>query len=112
MHRDRLGEHGHSRSPLVGRIGNLNMVGFVSRHHLVTADALEHSVHDRPLRGRESQALFGFMLWKGNDFPQAGIESQFSAGQVDPAPDYPTRFADPLAGSATQPEIHRRLTFA
>ena len=53
---------------LVGRVDDLDVIGFVAGHHLVAADAIEHCMHDRPLRSRFAPAPFGFLLREADDF--------------------------------------------
>ena len=51
-----------SCSLLVRRVDDLDVVALVARHHLIARDALQHGVHDRPLRRGELPALVGFRL--------------------------------------------------
>ena len=52
----------------VGRIDDLDVVRLVARHHLVARDAVEHGVHDGPLRGGLAPAAFGLLLRQLHDF--------------------------------------------
>jgi hypothetical protein len=77
----------------IRRIYDLDMVGFVARHHLVAGDPAQHQVHHRPLRRGQAPALLGLRVGQANRFAQALVA-------VDPAPDHPARLADPLDGAA------------
>ena len=42
-------------------IDDLDMIGLMSGHHLVPGNAIEHGMHDRPLRGRFAPAPLRFL---------------------------------------------------
>ena len=60
----------------VGRINHLDVIGLVPRHHLVADDALEHRVHDRPLRRGFAPAPFRFSCGQFDHFAPRQIAMQ------------------------------------
>src|ERR1043166_1539124 len=51
---------------LVGRVDHLNVICFVTGHHLIARNAIEHRVHDRPLRRSFAPATFRLFLRQVN----------------------------------------------
>src|SRR5258706_1224238 len=96
----------------VRRINNLNMIGFVARHHLIARHTLDDRMHDRPLRRGFAPASFGFFFRKSYYPADSEIAVQSSIHHENPAPDNMPRFRDPLQCSAAKAEIHRRLALA
>ncbi len=91
------------------RVGDLDVVGFVAGHHLVSRDAVGHGVHDRPLHRRLFPAAFRFRERERDYFGAAEVHLEFPAFNEDAAPDDFTGFGDAAHGAATKAEIHRRL---
>src|ERR1700720_271657 len=54
-----LHSQGSVRCGSVGRIGHLDVVGFVTGHHLIARDAVSHGVHDGPLRSGDLPSSLG-----------------------------------------------------
>ena len=67
-------------------IDYLDMIRFVTSHHLVAADAVENRVHDGPLRRGLAPAAFSLFLRKLHDFGHAQIAMQLAVHDKDPAP--------------------------
>ena len=97
----------------VRRINDLDVIGFVPRHHLVARDAVENGVHDRPLRRGFTPAPFGFLLREARPLRRRP-RSQCSSPCM-----MKTRLqtmwpglGNALQRAAAETEIHRRLPFA
>src|SRR5712692_5180209 len=78
------------------------MVGFVTGHHLVAGDAVEHGVHDRPLRRGFAPAAFGFLARQFHDSGDAKVAMQSAAHDEDAAPDDVARFGNAFERAAAK----------
>jgi len=114
----KLGEHGGFDATgtvglfLVGRVNNLDVVGLMSRHHLVARNALQDSVHDRPLGRGLTPPTLGLLGWELHHLGYAQITVKLSIHDKHPAPDDGPRSGNALNGAAAEPEVHGRLTLA
>ena len=96
----RLGQHGIIGGFRGSGVSDLDMIGFVSAHHLIAIDSVEYRVHDGPLwRGRIPTAL-GFLQWQLYGLCPSQIHFQPVRFHEDATPDDFARFADPLDGTA------------
>src|ERR1043166_636272 len=93
-----------------GRIDNLDVIGFVARHHLIAGNAIEHGVHDGPLGRGFSPAMLRFLVRKFDDLRDAEIAVQFAVHHKDSAPYDVAGLGDTLDGAAAEPEIDRKST--
>ena len=115
---ERPGRRGLRQRAAVGgrgvlRVGHLDVVGLVTRHHLVARDAIRHRVHDRPLRRGGIEAAPGFGCGQRHDLRAADVhpETLVPPVAVDPdaAPDDLARPAHARQRAASEPEVHGRL---
>src|SRR5579862_5948541 len=92
-----------------GRISHLDMVGFVTGHHLIARDAVSHGVHDGPLRSGDPPSAFRFFARQIAHAGASEIGFQTAAFHEDAAPNDLARFADAFHRPAAEPEVHGRL---
>ena len=69
-----------------GRVGDLHVVGLVLGHQLITADAVQHGVHDRPLRRRGVEAPLGLLGGQVGDVAATEVDVQPAVLDVHPRP--------------------------
>src|ERR1044071_856020 len=111
-----FGEHGSFYTAravglfLVWGIDDLDVVGFVPRHHLIAADAFKNRVHDGPLRSGFAPAPLGFFLGKFDDLGDTQISMQPAIHDEDAAPNDMAGFRDAFERATTKPEIDRKST--
>ena len=81
-------------------------------HHLIPADPLQDSMHDRPLRSRFAPAPLGLRQRQFDHIRDADVAMEPSVHDEDTAPDDRARFGNAFDGSAPEPEIHGGLALA
>src|SRR5215471_13013332 len=93
-------------------VNDVDVIRFVASHHLVSRNAIEHSVHDRPLRGGLLPAARGLFLGKFHRLADAKVAMKAAIHDKNPAPNDVPGLGDALDGATTEAEVHRRLALA
>ena len=105
----RLDGEGAVGGACIGRVRDLNMVRLVARHQLVAADAVQHCVHDRPLRRRQLQPTLGLGGGQIGDVAATEVEVQRSTLHEDSRPDDLAGLRAAAQRPAAEREVHARL---
>mmetsp|Transcript_29872 Transcript_29872/g.75171 ORF Transcript_29872/g.75171 Transcript_29872/m.75171 type:complete len:248 (+) Transcript_29872:822-1565(+) len=92
-----------------GRVHHLNVVGLVTGHHLVAADSMQNSAHDRPLRCGVQKTTFGLFSWQIDHRSTAQIYVQDTIHQEYSTPHDLSRFTDTFQRTTTQWKVHGGL---
>src|SRR5690242_18741688 len=95
-----------------GRVCHLNVIGLVTRHHLIAADAIGDRVHDGPLRCRDLPAALGLLARQLANGGAAQIGLERAMIDEHPAPHDFARLADAFHYPSAKAEVHGRLTLA
>jgi hypothetical protein len=82
-------------------VNDLDVVGLMTRHHLIAGDAFEYGVHDGPLWCGFLPTTPGFGIGKFDDFSHANVAMQGVVFHKDATPDNVTGFADAFYRAAS-----------
>ncbi|MFM1942847.1 MAG: hypothetical protein RI897_1829 [Verrucomicrobiota bacterium] len=104
-------EAGIGAGGVVG-VGDLDMVGLVAGHHLVSGDAVGDGVHDRPLGGGGLPAAFRFFAGEFDDFGASEVHVELVIFDEDTGPDDFAGAGDAAEGAAAEREVHGGLAEA
>ena len=103
---------GEGKSVGIGRrcsVSDLYMVGFMSGHHLITGNAVENTVHHRPLERRFAPTSIGLGTGKACCTTAPNIHFQFTVAHENSRPDNFAGLRNAAHSAAAQSEIHWRL---